>query len=328
MHADGVSHAHGPCNAGFILIGRHGNHFAGQSHDLTAMAKSFNSITFTVEGSIAHVRLNRPDHYNAIDQHMPVELQRAVRLANDDDRVGCIVLSGNGKGFCGGYDLNIYAANAERGSTEGSQDVSRGYDPLIDYKMMKACTDAYTTLFRSYKPTIAMVHGAAAAGGSDIALSCDLVVMADDARIGYPPSRVWGCPTTAMWAYRIGVEKAKRMLFTGDLIDGKEAERMGLILKAVPHSELKSAVMLLAERIASVPQNQLFMQKQVLNSLVETSLESSQRLATLFDGITRNSPEGLAFQRTAEQHGLKAAVKQRDSPGRTDEYRKTWKSVL
>lgn len=292
------------------------------------MADSFQSIEYRVEGKIAHVILSRPDHYNAIDQHLPRELFNAIQLANEDGRVGCIVLSGKGKGFCGGYDLKIYAAKAERGTTEGSQDVALGYDPLIDYKMMKACTDAYTSLFRSYKPTIAMIHGAAAAGGSDIALSCDLVIMAENARIGYPPSRVWGCPTTAMWAYRIGVEKAKRMLFTGDLIDGREAERIGLILKAVPQDQLRATVMLLAERIASVPSNQLFMHKQVLNSVVENSLESSQRLATLFDGITRNSPEGIAFQRTAEQHGLKDAVKKRDTPGRTEEYRRIWRSVL
>jgi len=193
---------------------------------------------------------------------------------------------------------------------------------------MKECTNCYSELFRSHKPTIAQVHGAAVAGGSDIALCCDLVVMADDARIGYPPSRVWGCPTTAMWAYRVGAEKAKRMLFTGDLISGSEAAAMGLVLKAVPASQLEDTVNLLVERIKTVPINQLWMQKQVINNTMECSIESSQRLATVFDGITRNSPQGVEFQELARQQGFKAAVSSRDEPGRTNEYRKVWKSVL
>ena len=193
---------------------------------------------------------------------------------------------------------------------------------------MKECTNGYSELFHSYKPTIAQVHGAAVAGGSDIALCCDLVIMADNARIGYPPSRVWGCPTTAMWAYRVGVEKAKRMLFTGDLISGSEAAAMGLILKSVPAAQLEETVSLLAERIKSVPVNQLWMQKQVINSTIEDKVASSQGLATIFDGITRNSPEGMHFQQLAHRKGFKAAISARDEPGRTEEYRKKWKSVL
>ncbi|KAM3416364.1 hypothetical protein BST61_g7965 [Cercospora zeina] len=152
--------------------------------------------------------------------------------------------------------------------------------------------------------------------------------MAEDARIGYPPARVWGCPTTAMWALRLGVEKAKRMLFTGDLISGSEAERMGLILKAVPLAELDDAVRMLTERIASVPADQNWMHKQVINSFAEAQLGQAQNLATVFDEITRNSPSGVAFQQLAQKDGFKAAVAARDQPGRTEAYRKTWKSVL
>ncbi|KAB8230924.1 ClpP/crotonase-like domain-containing protein [Aspergillus alliaceus] len=171
--------------------------------------------------------------------------------------------------------------------------------------MMKKNTDCFSELFHSHKPTIAQVHGAAVAGGSDIALCCDLVIMANNARKGYPPSRVWGCPTAAMWAYRIGIEKAKRMLFTGDLISGEEAAGMGLVLKAVPEEELDETVRLLADRIVSVPQNQLWMQKQVINGLIEGPLERSQKLAIIFDGITRNSPEGVAFQELSKNRGFK-----------------------
>lgn len=280
------------------------------------------------DGKIAHVTLNRPKQHNAIDQHMPLEIRAAVRTANADPSVHCIVLKGNGRGFCGGYDLDIYAANAQRGQTAGSQDLSKGYEPFQDYLLMKECTNCYSELFHSYKPTIAQVHGAAVAGGSDIALCCDLVVMAEDARIGYPPSRVWGCPTTAMWAYRTGAEKAKRMLFTGDLISGSEAAAMGLVLKAVPHAQLEETVNLLTERIKTVPINQLWMQKQVINSTIEGGVYSSQRLASIFDGITRNSPEGVDFQQLAQRVGFKAAVSARDEPGQNEEYRRKWKSVL
>jgi enoyl-CoA hydratase len=290
----------------------------------------FKSILYTTspDGKAAYITLNRPAHLNAIDAHLPHELRAATRLANQDDRVHCIVVKGSGAGFCGGYDLALYAETATRGQTSGSQDVSKGYDPLEDYQSMREYTECYAALFHSHKPTIAQVHGAAVAGGSDIALSCDLVVMADDARIGYPPSRVWGCPTTAMWTYRVGAEKAKRMLFTGDLVSGREAAAMGLVLQSVPAEELESAVALLTDRIKSVPVNQLWMQKQVVNSVIEGSVAASQRLATVFDGLTRNSPEGVGFQQLATRRGFKDAVRARDEPGRTEEYRKRWKSSL
>lgn len=278
----------------------------------------FKSLLYStsLDGKIAYITLNRPNQHNAIDQHMPLELRTAVQIANANPNVHCIVLKGTGRGFCGGYDLDIYAANAQRGQAAGSQDLAHGYEPFQDYSNMKECTNCYSELFHSYKPTIAQVHGAAVAGGSDIALCCDLVIMADNARIGYPPSRVWGCPTTAMWAYRVGVEKAKRMLFTGDLISGSEAAAMGLILKSVPAAQLEETVSLLAERIKSVPVNQLWMQKQVINSTIEDKVSSSQGLATIFDGITRNSPEGIHFQQLAHREGFKAAISARDVPDR------------
>ncbi|KAK2594084.1 hypothetical protein QQS21_008187 [Conoideocrella luteorostrata] len=291
---------------------------------------AFKSIIYSTseDGKVAYITLNRPKHFNAIDQNIPRELRAALRLANFDPSVHCIVIKGNGPGFCGGYDLSIYAEHAQRGETEGSQDPTKGYDPFRDYLSMGEATECYSELFRSHKPTIAQVHGAAVAGGSDIALCCDLVIMADDARIGYPPSRVWGCPTTAMWAHRVGPEQAKRMLFTGDLIDGKEAAAMGLILKSVPGEQLAETVNLLADRIKDVPINQLWMHKQVINSGIEGAVRSSQRLATIFDGITRNSPEGIAFQSKATLSGFKAAIKERDGPGNSESYRQRWKTKL
>ena len=178
---------------------------------------------------------------------------------------------------------------------------------------MSRNTEKFMSLWRSHKPVVCKVHGFAVAGGSDIALCCDMVVMAEDAKIGYMPVRVWGCPTTAMWTYRLGPEKAKRMLFTGDKVTGVEAADMGLVLKAVPADELDAEVERLAERMATVPINQLMMQKMVINQAIEAmGLANTQRLATVFDGITRHSPEGINFKERSEQVGWKQAVDERD----------------
>src|SRR5690348_5199685 len=192
---------------------------------------------------------------------MPGEIRAAVEQANADDNVRVVVVQGAGRAFCSGYDLKEYA---EGGATERWRQ-GPVWDPVKDYREMRRNTDDFFTLWRSLKPTIAKVHGYAVAGGSDIALSCDLLVMADDARVGYPPARVWGCPTTAMWVYRLGAQRAKQMLLTGDTIDGVTAAAWGLAVESVPAVGLDAAVERLADRIAGVPTNQLVMQKLLIN---------------------------------------------------------------
>jgi enoyl-CoA hydratase len=185
---------------------------------------------------------------------------------------------------------------------------------MVDYAYMKRNTEDFMALWRSPKPTIAKVHGAAVAGGSDIALCCDLLVMADDARIGYMPTRVWGCPTTAMWTYRLGPIRAKQLMFTGDLIDGRKAADWGLANESVPYAELEAATLRLAQRIAGVPSSHLAMHKMVVNQIMLTmGLEQAQTMATVFDGITRHNPEGMWFRRYAQAEGFKEAVRLRDS---------------
>ena len=278
---------------------------------------AYSSINYQIEGRIATITLNRPERMNAINGEMPGEIAAAVEQANRDDAVHVIVLTGAGKGFCGGYDLVEFAeAQGEQpGSQLGSDpNESSAWDPMLDFYGMYQNTQHFMALWNSYKPTIARVHGPAVAGGSDIALCCDLVIMADEATIGYPPARVWGCPTSAMWVYRLGAEKAKRMLLTGDLIGGKEAENLGLVLESVPLDQLDTHVKRLAERIAGVPKNQLMMQKLMINQAYENmGLNNTQMFATLFDGITRHSPEGVWFKQRAETVGFKQAVKERDS---------------
>lgn len=276
---------------------------------------AYQSIAYQTDGRVATVTLNRPDRLNAIDPHMPGEIADAVQRANEDDAVHVIVLTGAGRGFCSGYDLKLSAETT--GEVTGSQLAGEGggpWDPMRDFYMMNRNTECFMSLWRSYKPTIAKINGPAVAGGSDIALCCDLIVMAEDAVIGYPPARVWGCPTTAMWVYRLGAQLAKRMLFTGDLISGREALELGLCLDAVPLDGLDDRVEALAQRIAGVPKNQLMMQKLMINQAYENmGLSNTQMFATLFDGITRHSPEGVWFKQRAEEAGFKQAVAERDS---------------
>jgi len=277
---------------------------------------TYRTIAYAVSGRVATITLMRPERMNAINLTMPGEIAAAVDAANRDDGVHVVVLAGAGEGFCSGYDLKDFAeASGERPGSQlgGGAADARPWDPMADFFGMYEFTQHFMSLWRSYKPTIARVHGPAVAGGSDIALCCDLVVMAEEAVIGYPPARVWGCPTTAMWVYRLGAEKAKRMLLTGDLIDGREAARLGLVLEAVPRAELDARVAALAERIAAVPKNQLMMQKMMVNQAYDAmGLANTQRFATLFDGITRHSPEGVWFKQRAEEAGFKQAVQERD----------------
>jgi len=275
----------------------------------------YTTLTYERERRIARITFDRSDRLNAIGLQTPGDIEAAVQEANADDTVHVIVLSGRGPAFCAGYDLKDFA-EADNPAIQ----TDMPWDPMKDYALMKGYTEKFMSLWRSYKPVVCKVHGHAVAGGSDIALCCDLVVMADDARIGYPPTRVWGCPTTAMWVYRLGAEGAKRMLLTGDLIDGAEAKRIGLVTDSVPAATLDDRVEALAERMAGVPKNQLMMQKLMINqAMTNMGLETTQMIATIFDGITRHSPEGMAFKHRAEDVGFKQAVQERDSGDPLDE---------
>ena len=266
-------------------------------------------VLYERDGRIARITLNRPEVMNAIDDDLPRLLSEAINRADQDPKVHVMILSGAGKAFCAGYDLTYYA----EGASQNKVVQEMPWDPVQDYQFMWANTQHWMSMFRALKPVICKVHGFAVAGGSDIALCADLTIMADTAKIGYMPTRVWGCPTTAMWVYRLGPEKAKRMMFTGDKITGREAADMGLVLQSVPEADLDQTVEALAQRMATVPVNQLAMQKMVINQTMEATLNQTQRLATVFDGITRHSPEGMNFLARIDQVGWKQAVQERDN---------------
>jgi enoyl-CoA hydratase len=186
---------------------------------------------------------------------------------------------------------------------------------VADFQMMGRFVETYLKLWYARKPTIAAVQGWCIGGGTDLVLCADIIVAGEGARFGYPPSRVWGTPTTAMWVYRMGLERAKRYLLTGDEIPADEAAKIGLILEVVPDHELQAHAVKLARRMAQVPLNQLIMLKLLCNQTVENmGMSSTRTLGTLFDGIARHTQEGLDFVARAGEVGFRQAVRERDDP--------------
>jgi enoyl-CoA hydratase len=265
-------------------------------------------VLYESEGRVATVTLNRPDRLNAITPELIDDLRTALQTAWADDGVHAIRLRGAGRAFCAGYDIGWGA--------EWMEEVESGrpWDPIADYAGISRFVEAYMWLWRSPKPVIAQVHGFCVGGGTDFALCSDLIVCAEDCRIGYPPARVWGSPTTMMWTYRLGLERSKRLLLTGDALDGRRAEEWGLASQAVPAAELDDAAMALAERVALMPRNQLHMMKLLVNNVIEQmGLSSTQLVGTLLDGAARHTPEGTAFSREAMED-VRGTVRKRDAP--------------
>jgi enoyl-CoA hydratase len=196
-----------------------------------------------------------------------------------------------------------------------NHDPSGRWDPMVDYGMMGRNVRAFMSLFHCSKPVVCKVHGFCVAGGTDMALCSDLLIIAADAKIGYPPARVWGSPTTSMWAYRLGPQRAKRLLFTGDSLSGTEALEWGLAIEAPASADLDERAEVLVRRIARNPLNQLQLMKLLLNqSFYAQGLHQAQVLGTVFDGIARHTNEGYAFQQRAAEAGFKQAVRERDEP--------------
>jgi enoyl-CoA hydratase len=273
-------------------------------------AEEYATLTYEVDGRIARITFNRPEQGNAITPDTPVDLAHAVERADLDPRVHVVVLSGRGKGFCGGYDLAAFAEQAIP-----NHDPSQTWDPMVDYALMSRFTKGYASLLHANKPTVAKIHGFCVAGGTDIALHCDQILISSDAKIGYPPTRVWGVPSAGLWAHRLGDQRAKRLLFTGDCLSGREAAEWGLAIEAPEPEDLDARTENLLERIAAMPLNQLMMVKLALNSaLLAQGVQNSQMISTVFDGIARHTREGYAFAARAAEVGFRQAVAERDGP--------------
>jgi len=289
------------------------------------------AVRYEVLDRVARITLDRPGRGNGITLGLVRELAECVERADLDPSVHVLLLAGNGPGFCAGYDLvesaegGGAAAQPQTAVPAGSaldpsviaanHDPARPWDPMVDYAMMARNVRGFMSLLHCGKPVVCKVHGFCVAGGTDMALCSDLLVIAADAKIGYPPSRVWGSPTTALWAYRVGPQRAKRLLFTGDSLSGTEALEWGLAIEAPPQDRLDERTEALVERIARMPLNQLMMMKLLVNqALFAQGLHTTQVLGTVFDGIARHTAEGYAFQRRAAQAGFREAVRERDEP--------------
>lgn len=289
------------------------------------------TLTYEAGDRVARITLNRPERGNGITLRMPVELAECVERANLDPEVHAIALAGNGTGFCGGYDLVASAEGEMSELGEGSVSPpgspldpaviaanhapNTNWDPVTAYQFMSRNVRGFMSLFHSDKPVLCKVHGYCVAGGTDMALCSDLLVIADDAKIGYPPARVWGSPTTAIWASRLGPMRAKRLLLTGDSLTGAEAAEWGLATEAAPAAQLDERFERLLERVARMPVNQLVMMKLLVNQSIHAQgLAQAQVLGTFFDGIARHTEEGHAFVRRAAEAGFREAVRERDEP--------------
>jgi enoyl-CoA hydratase len=274
----------------------------------------YETILYAASGPAATITLNRPERLNTIVPPMPEEVERAVAAATRDPAIKVIVLRGAGRAFCAGYDFEGGFHHWDEAiSTDGA------WDPGKDFAMATALelspTQKLLSIWRCPKPVIAQVHGWCVGGGSDFALGADLVVASEDAVIGTPYSRMWGCYLSAMWIYRLGLARAKYHALTGRPLTGREAAEIELINQAVPFEALEQTVAGLASELARIPSSQLAAMKLVVNHAYENmGLHSSQVLGPILDGLMRNTPDALEFIELAEREGVGAAVEQRDRP--------------
>jgi enoyl-CoA hydratase len=272
---------------------------------------TYETLLYDVEGAIATITFNRPDRLNTIVPPMPEELESAVHAAVADGDVKVIVLRGAGRAFCAGFDFAGGFHHWDEGLTTDGR-----WDPGKDFVMATSQSGPvpkFMSIWRSPKPVIAQVHGWCVGGGSDMALCADLVIASDDARIGTPYSRMWGCYLTGMWIYRLGLTRAKEHALSGRPLSGTEAAAIGLINKSVPFAELESEVRETAERLASVPLSQLAAMKLVVNQAFDNmGLASTQAIGPILDGLMRNTPDAERFIDVAEREGVSAVVAERD----------------
>jgi enoyl-CoA hydratase len=280
--------------------------------------KSTEEITFEVRDRIAWITLNRPEKRNALNWRMLQEVRDALLEADDLVSVHCIVLGGAGRDFCAGWDLTGGQSSPVAEAQAAAQgDVSeyRSQTSTIDDDIWQLgrMNELRLVMFDMHKPVIARIQGNCLANGTDIALLADLVIVASDARIGYPPVRAQGSPPSHMWLYHMGPQWAKRMLLTGDLLRGKDAARLGLALESVPAARLDAHVEALAKRVAATAPDLLACNKRIVNMGLELmGAKTLQRLASENDARGHLSAGRMQFRRSVEEHGLKEAVRRRD----------------
>jgi enoyl-CoA hydratase len=275
---------------------------------------SYQTLLYDSADAVATITLNRPDRLNTIVPPMPDELEAAVRRALAEEDVKVIALRGAGRAFCAGFDFGAGFHHWDAHiTTDGAWDP--GKDFMTATSQALGAVPKFMSLWRSPKPVIAQVHGWCVGGGSDLALCADVVIASEDARIGTPYSRMWGCHLTGMWLYRLGLTKAKEFALTGKPLSGLEAAQAGLINAAVPFAQLEAEVRERARQLAAIPLSQLSAMKLIVNQAYENmGLASTQLLGPVLDGLMRNTPQAHQFIELAEREGVGSVVARRDGP--------------
>jgi enoyl-CoA hydratase len=268
-------------------------------------------VLYDEDGSLGYITLNRPEKLNTLNGPLLEAFSQAVDRANESDAVRAIILRGAGRAFSGGYDLN---PSGQRVAPVVNRP-NRRWDPARDFQNMGRNVKRFMKLWEVPKPVIAQVHGWCVGGGTDLALCSDLIFMAEDAYIGYPPARVYGTPTSMMWVYRLGLEAAKRFMLTGDAIDAPTALRIGLVSEIAPAAELPGVVERFARRFENIPWNQLALNKLLINQAYENmGLRTTQMFGTFFDGMTRNTQEAIDWRDSFSTLGFRETIRRRDGP--------------
>ena len=263
--------------------------------------------------AVRHLVLCRPGEYNTITAALRDELSAALEEADRDNGVRVVLVRAEGEAFCAGFGLDW--STVAQASGDGGR--GRVWDSVADVRMIGTFGNTFAKLHTISKPTVAAVQGWCIAGGTDMILNADLIVAGESARFGYPPARVWGIPEAPwVWVARLGLERAKRYLFTGDELTGAEAASVGMILECVPDADLQAHASALAQRIALLPLNQLQMMKWALNDVARHQYQpdTSRLLGFVFDGVARHTQEGLDFVARAQEVGWREAVRERDRP--------------
>jgi enoyl-CoA hydratase len=272
-----------------------------------------NAVREETHGHVRRLTLCRPEHYNTITPELRDELGATIDAAARDSDVRVVLLDADGPAFCAGYGLDW---STEAQAAEEATD-ARVWDSVRDQHLIGSFAAVWAKLHECSKPTIAAVQGWCIAGGTNIVFNAHLIVAAESARFGYPPSRVWGVPEAPWtWVARMGLQQARRFMLTGDEFTARQAHDMGVVLEVVPDEELHDRAMALAQRIALVPGNQLEMITWALNAVADEMYDprSSRRLGTLFDGVARHTQEGLDFVARSQEVGFREAVRERDRP--------------
>ena len=275
----------------------------------------FENIIYEVENGRARITFNRPEKLNALTLELQQELNEALWEADNNCDVHCVILKGAGRAFSAGYDLTGAGGNVPVSRIQSDENRYRGYRSIDDDAWRLERAQRFRmALFDMHKPSIAQVHGYCLAGGTDMALLCDMIIAADDAKFAFPPARDLGALPNNMWLYNIGPQWAKRLTLTGDSITGKEAAQIGLVLKSVPMDLLEQEVEQLADRLALIDPDLLTANKRIINLGLELmGARTLQRLAAENDVRGHNTAGADGFRKSVMEKGLKTTLYERDA---------------